>query len=171
MIALITGGSGCGKSYYAERLAVRLAAGGALYYIATMDAYDDECRRRVARHRAQRAGLGFETIEQPLALGELRLQQGATAIIECLPTLLSNEMFLDGGDPARIVAGIAGLARDLGNLVIVTNDVSSDGQTYDESTNEYIKLLAEVNIAAARIAERVVEVVYSIPCKVKGELP
>ncbi len=34
MIALITGGSGCGKSTWAEGLAVRL--GGRRYYLATM---------------------------------------------------------------------------------------------------------------------------------------
>ena len=36
MLMVITGGSGSGKSEFAEKQAVRLAKGGPLYYLATM---------------------------------------------------------------------------------------------------------------------------------------
>ena len=48
MIALITGGSGCGKSTYAEKLIASTPPGGRLY-IATMQVYDEESQKRVAR--------------------------------------------------------------------------------------------------------------------------
>ena len=54
---------------------------------------------------------------------------------------------------------------------MVTNDVFSDGIEYAESTQEYIRQLAQINNAAAQLADCVVEVVYSIPIAVKGELP
>ena len=61
MMTLVTGGSGSGKSEYAERLA---AAGGTpRIYVATMIPWDDEGRRRIEKHRAMRAGKGFETVE------------------------------------------------------------------------------------------------------------
>ena len=65
MLILVTGGSGSGKSEYAENTAVALAEkeGLPLYYVATMKPYGEEGRRRVARHRRLRAGKGFETIE------------------------------------------------------------------------------------------------------------
>ena len=62
MIVLVTGGSGCGKSTWAEKL-IASAPGGNRFYIATMQARDGESVRRVERHRAQRAGLGFATVE------------------------------------------------------------------------------------------------------------
>ena len=67
MIILLTGGSASGKSGWAEGLAAALhrRSGGALIYLATMAAEDGESRRRVARHRAQRAGRGFLTVERP----------------------------------------------------------------------------------------------------------
>lgn len=61
MIHLITGGSASGKSAYAEAQAV--AAGKMRYYIATMRPYGTEGEKRVAKHRAMRAGKGFFTIE------------------------------------------------------------------------------------------------------------
>lgn len=45
MRILLTGGSACGKSTYAETLAVRLAA--PRYYIATMRIFDDESQKRL----------------------------------------------------------------------------------------------------------------------------
>ena len=42
-----------------------------------------------------------------------------------------------------------------------------DGIEYAESTQEYIRRLAQINNAAAQMADCVVEVVYSIPIAVK----
>jgi adenosylcobinamide kinase/adenosylcobinamide-phosphate guanylyltransferase len=170
MIALVTGGSGCGKSYYAERLLCRRAGENPRYYIATMDAYDDECRARVARHRAQRAGLGFITLEQPLGLDRAIVARGGAALLECLPTLLSNEMFLPGGDASSVSRGVLRLAERCADLVIVTNDVCSDGLVYDPPVEAYRAQLAGLNAEIAALADRVVEVVYSIPVAIKGEV-
>lgn len=173
MIALVTGGSGCGKSHYAERLIRRLSDDEQMFYIATMDAYDDECRARVARHRRQREGLGFVTVERPRGLVSLasELPPGASAILECVPTLLSNEMFSPGGDPDSVLPGVLALAERCSQLVVVTNDVFSDGMSYDKAVEDYRRRLAAIHRAVAALADAVVEVVYSIPVALKGELP
>ena len=68
MLYIVTGGSGSGKSEYAEQIAVqcRNGNGGTLWYLATMRIWDDEGRKRVERHRRMRAAKGFETIERYL---------------------------------------------------------------------------------------------------------
>ena len=169
MIVLLTGGSGCGKSTYAEKIVDAMPREKRVY-IATMQIYDEESVRRVARHRAQRADKGFVTMECPKDLGTLEIEEGSVVLLEDLVNLTANEMF-DGGDPSRIVPAMESLASRCRHLVMVTNDVFSDGVQYDPSTQEYLRVLAHVNGQAARLADTVAEVVYSIPLILKGEAP
>ena len=71
----------------------------------------------------------------------------------------------------KIVQALVDLSACVQELVIVTNDVFSDGGnlTYDESTREYVKNLAEINCALAREAATVTEIVCGIPVKIKGD--
>ena len=70
MITLVTGGSGSGKSAYAESLLY--SCEGIRYYIATMQIYDAEGEKKVERHRKLRAGKGFLTIESPINVGKIQ---------------------------------------------------------------------------------------------------
>ena len=80
MLVTVTGGSGSGKSAYAEQTAVRLAEGGRLLYLATMMRDGAGAQERIRRHRALRSGKGFLTIEKTDSLCELDpgILQGAT---------------------------------------------------------------------------------------------
>ena len=73
----------------------------------------------------------------------------------------------------KIVQALVDLSTRVQDVVIVTNDVFSDGGslTYDESTREYVRNLAEINCALARVAETVTEVVCGIPVIVKKNHP
>ena len=174
MIALVTGGSGSGKSAWAEALAMRLCP-GEKYYIATMRAWGAEGEARVARHRALRAGKRFVTVERPLDLAGLARDPawtGRTALLECTSNLLANEMFDPEGAgenavPA-ILDGFRVLAGRTAELVIVTNEIFSDGVAYDADTARYIACLGEINRALADLADCAVEVVCGIPVALKG---
>lgn len=104
MITLITGGSGSGKSAYAEKYICHVSNEKGYkekYYIATMQVFDDEGQRKIDRHRRLRAGKGFITIEQPRdiqnAVSKLQsencLKTGRSALLECMSNLVANEMF------------------------------------------------------------------------------
>lgn len=169
MTILLTGGSGCGKSAYAERLIASLPDERRVY-IATMRVADEESVLRVRRHVERRAGMRFRTVEQPLALGKAPVEPGSVVLLEDLPNLLANEMY-GGGNWRRIVPDLAALAARSAHLVVVTNDVFSDGVAYDPSTQAYMRRLAAINRAAAALADYAAEVVYSIPVTLKGEAP
>ncbi|MCM1326613.1 MAG: bifunctional adenosylcobinamide kinase/adenosylcobinamide-phosphate guanylyltransferase [Bacteroidales bacterium] len=179
MMTLIIGGSGSGKSAYAEEYITEISEGCEKYYIATMQAFDREGREKVKRHRRMRNGKGFSTIEQPLgiekALEKMSLQKTPkTALLECMSNLAANEMFsgdmaADGSIVAeRIIGGVERLNKGLKHLVIVSNNVFEDGVIYDECTMEYIRAMGNINEKLAGMAERVIEVVVGIPLWVDG---
>ena len=194
MITLVTGGSGSGKSAYAESLLS--SCEGIRYYIATMQIYDAEGEKKVERHRKLRAGKGFLTIESPMNVGKIqfacageaeqaqyrqeaeRKVQGSSekksALLECMSNLTATEMFTKDGMKSeeevveKIVSEIQTLSQKLDNLVIVTNNVFEDGVIYDAGTMEYLRALGRINAALARLADRVAEVVVGIPVELKG---
>ncbi len=90
MLTLILGGARSGKS----RLAQQLPAGaGRICFIATAQAgADPEMRQRIERHRSDRPD-SWQTIEEPLALGEAVERAAAiydTVIVDCLTIWLGN---------------------------------------------------------------------------------
>ena len=170
MIVLVIGGSGSGKSAWAEKLMQQIS-GENRVYIATMRVWDQESEIRVARHREQRKELGFETVECPINVGDVQLPSNASVLLEDIPNLVANEMFDESGDVNRIISGLQRLAANCRNLVMVTGNIFADGKNYDPETLEYMRLLAQVNAAAAEMADCGIEVVYTIPVPFKGENP
>lgn len=177
MMVLVIGGSGSGKSAYAEAYLTELSGDLKRYYIATMQVLDREGEDRVERHRRMRSGRGFCTLEQTLrieeALPEIGSASGSTALVECMSNLTANEMF-SGGEPKtceevteRILRGIGRLNSELRHLVVVSNNVFEDGIGYDALTMEYIRAMGSLNAKLAAMADRVIEVVVGIPVVVK----
>ncbi len=166
MFLVVTGGSGSGKSAYAESRIVDWQ-GSVRYYLATMACYDEETKKRIARHRAMRAGKGFTTIERPLDLVGLKLAQSGDVLLECMSNLSANECFDPAGAGeaafAAITAGIEAVLAQCDNLLVVTNEIFSDGIQYDEMTEAYLRLLGRINSWMAERADEVVEVVCGIP--------
>ena len=169
MLILVSGGSASGKSKYAEDLVVQ-APPGERIYVATMQVWDEESRRRVERHRAMRAGKGFRTEERPRRLGELTPPPGAVALLEDLSNLTANEWFGPEGREAfdRVLSGVEKLSREVACTVVVTNELFSDGVAYDRETADYLDCLARLNRAVAARADQVYEVVCGIPVCWKG---
>ena len=75
MFHVVTGGSGSGKSAFAEQCILD-CQGNKRIYIATMYPFDEESHRRIARHRAMRAEKKFTTIERYTDLEHLTIPQG-----------------------------------------------------------------------------------------------
>ena len=97
---------------------------------------------------------------------------GAVVLLEDLSNLTANEWFgPEGREGAeeRILAGVRKLKEESACTVVVTNELFSDGVTYDKETADYLSALARLNVAVAAEADRVYEVVCGIPCTVKPE--
>ncbi|NCB63020.1 MAG: bifunctional adenosylcobinamide kinase/adenosylcobinamide-phosphate guanylyltransferase [Clostridia bacterium] len=169
MLILVSGGSASGKSKYAEDLAVR--GPEPKTYLATMKVWDGECEDRVKRHRAMRAGKGFETLECPENLAAADIPAGCTVLLEDLSNLCANEWFGAAGAQGaygRVMDGVDALDKKAARVVIVTNELFSDGIEYDSETADYLACLARLNCAVAAKADAVWEVVCGIPICHKG---
>lgn len=166
MNVFLSGGVKSGKSSLAQKIAARLAGGGPKYYVATMIPCDGEDRARVARHRADRAGMGFETLElgrQVERCLELALP-GATLLLDSVTALLLNEMYpanhagdADPGAAGRCVDGLLRVAREAENAVFVSDYLYSDAMRYDAFTERYRADLASIDRALAAACDTVLE--------------
>ncbi len=173
MMTMIIGGSGSGKSSYAESYIQSVSEGLKQYYLATMQVYGEEGKRKVERHRAMRKDKGFTTIEQQTsvvqALKNIENPAMSTALLECISNLTANEMFSESGQKSAeevaktVVDDMIVLKDHLAHLVIVSNNVFEDGILYDESTMEYIRAMGLINVKLAMLADEVTEVVVGIP--------
>ena len=177
MMVLVIGGSGSGKSSYAEKTTVSLAqAGMRKYYLATMQVFDDEGRKKVEKHRDLRNGKGFFMIEQSTRISDAleKMEDGERVVLlECISNLTANEMFSEEKAKTEmqvtdnVIRDIKILKDQTNHLVVVSNNVFEDGITYDETTTKYIKAVGKINQELAALADRVVEVVAGIPVIIK----
>lgn len=218
MFIVVSGGSGSGKSAFAEKTVMRLNKNTRVY-LATMMCRDEESIRRIRRHRAMRRGKGFLTIERPLDLPGLSLPEelsktsgqaapdirgdepadpglpgssdfrgsascppdgsGVCVLLECMSNLCANEMFEPEGSAgfrsdhaaARaadlICHGVEHLLTQCEDLVVVSNEVFSDGISYGDGSLSFIRAMAEINRRMAVRADEVYRCVYGIPVRLK----
>ena len=170
MLHLIIGGSGSGKSGYAEKLMMDEPEGSRVY-VATMRPWDQECREKIEKHQKARRGKCFATVECFDRVRGLLVPWGCSVLLECVGNLLTNVFYdqkYSGKDMAQMVTeDILDLQNRTRTLIIVTNDIFSDGLFYGVQTEAYRAVLGQVNKNLARAADRVTEVVYGIPVAVR----
>lgn len=175
MSTFISGGAKNGKSFYAQRIA--RAGGAPLYYIATMIPHDEEDLARIRRHRDERAGWGFETLECGVNILDCleRADPNGAFLLDSVTALLSNEMFApDGMHPeaaARIADELESFVRRAPKTVLVSDFIYSDAGRYDEWTEAYRRGLALIDRRLARVCDNVLEIVAGQVIVHKGVLP
>lgn len=165
-MTLVTGGSGSGKSEFAENRTLAYSKEN-LVYVATMVAFDEEAHRKIARHRKMRQEKNFTTRECYVNLKSLELTKEDTVLLDCMSNLVANEMYQENGaheeTVKQIIEGVISMKEQVDNLVIVTNEVFSEGIIYDDETSRYLNYLGAINKTLAKMADEVIEVVYTIP--------
>lgn len=167
-LALVTGGARSGKSALAERL-VRLGA-APHSYIATAEAWDDEMRDRITRHRQDR-GTGWVTVEAPLDLPAALAEARGSVLIDCATLWLTNHM-LAGNDPeAETARLLAALAAAPVPVVIVSNEVGWGIVPENALARRFRDAQGRLNQRLAAMADLAVLVVAGLPMVLKGTLP
>jgi adenosylcobinamide kinase/adenosylcobinamide-phosphate guanylyltransferase len=172
----ISGGCKNGKSTLAKQLAISQNTGAGLYYVATMIPTGEDDVRRIARHRADREGDGFTTIEHPRNISRLLSVYPADGsfLVDSLTALMQNEMFRadfhDRDAYRRVIPQLTRVLDAFENIVIVSDFIYADAQRYDALTERYRESLAHIDRAVAAQCDTVIEVAYSCITVHKGEL-
>ena len=158
MITLVLGGARSGKSRFAERL----IGGGT--YIATATAGDAEMAARIAEHRGRR-GIGWQTVEAPVALAEAIGAAPGPVLVDCLTLWLTNLM-LGGHDIAAHTAALLGALR--GEMALVSNEVGLGLVPDTPLGRRFRDAQGVLNQAVAAAAGRVVFMAAGLPLWLKG---
>nr|WP_295972852.1 bifunctional adenosylcobinamide kinase/adenosylcobinamide-phosphate guanylyltransferase [uncultured Bacillus sp.] len=185
-IIFITGGVRSGKSRFAERCAEevwRQPGSGRLIYIASMQASDQEMKKRIIRHQEdrQQSGLEWRTWEKAFSIGELApfFRSDDVVLLDCLTTWLNNELFFSKDrwkDKEfldhlfeQMLAGISQISRCVKALIIVSNEVMNEPIKEDDLILTYIKLLGGLHQAIVAECLQAYMVEMGIPVLMKGE--
>lgn len=93
-LIFVSGGVRSGKSAWAEKQVCNAQATRRIY-MASGKATDSEMKARIERHRLDRSGNGWITIEQPLHMEQVlpKLQKGDAVLWDCVTTWLANELY------------------------------------------------------------------------------
>lgn len=194
-IILVTGGQRSGKSTYAERLALEMAAGEQAVYMATSRIWDEEFAHRVQLHK-ERRGPQWINLEEEKYLGRHNVA-GKVVLVDCV-TLWSTNFFFDisdnplpdsSGSDASNITMDAAQAQESASVVeqalqqikeefekftsqdatfiFVTNEIGLGGVSENKVQRQFTDLLGWLNQYIASKADEVLLMVSGIPVKIK----
>jgi len=179
-IIFIIGGARSGKSSFALNEASKVE--GRKAYIATAEAFDEEMKERIEKHKRER-GDEWDTYEEPIGIAPLVKdihKKYDVILIDCLTLWVSNLMhkskqpedeidklinILAGSSGSNGLNGLSGLNRL--NIFIVSNEVGMGIVPDNEMARRFRDLVGLLNQRVAEIADEVYQVTTGIPMKIK----
>ena len=185
MLILVFGGSGSGKSEYAEKLALEEEK-DLRWYLATMhNDGSEEGLARIRKHREKRKNKGFQTLEWDRDLpGHLdswkEWETPSVILLEDLGNLVANEMFSSGGalkdaEPEKeedkirewVTEPIDSLHQQGHTVIVVCDILDEDGPLVGKELNRYDGWMAAAVRDLAERADQLVEVIAGIPNRIR----
>ncbi|RJG00348.1 bifunctional adenosylcobinamide kinase/adenosylcobinamide-phosphate guanylyltransferase [Noviherbaspirillum sedimenti] len=181
----ILGGQKSGKSRRAELIArawLEKSADHKAVLLATGQAYDEEMRERIARHRHDRSVRvpGMLTVEEPLHLAEaisLHSQPDTLLVVDCLTLWLTNCLMPVASSQgnhahADFTTQTARLAVAIttapGPVVLVGNEIGLGVIPLGREVRVFVDTLGRLNQDVAELCVRVTLMAAGLPLTLKG---
>lgn len=181
---LITGGARSGKSSFAESRAKEL--GEKILYIATAQAFDEEMKLRIKKHRESRPSY-WDTVESYRDLGKIIADQGSRyqgILVDCITIMVTNllldcpeiqkEDFSRAGlekAEATVMEEISALAEGIAaidtTVLLVTNELGSGIVPEYPLARTFRDIAGRANQFLGAKAQEVYLTVCGVPIRIK----
>ena len=166
-ITFITGGQRSGKSSFAQKLALSLS--DKPVYLATSRVWDEEHRKRIERHKADRGNEWINIEEEKFLSRHMFL--GKVVVIDCV-TLWATNFFFDLG--SNVNTSLEALKSEFENfisqdahLIFVSNEIGLGGTSENAIQRQFSDLQGWLNQYISGRADEVFFMISGIPVKIK----
>lgn len=166
-LIVVSGKNDSGKSVFAEKLVAKY--NGKRYYIATMIPKTDDNYQRIEKHKKQREGLGFITLELPYSLSDSDIESESIVLLEDVANLLANNIFDKNIGIDAVISDMLCMVNKCTVLVAVMITGLEYGE-YDEDTKMYITRLDEIYKRLCDKADAVITMKNGKPVYEKGDI-
>ncbi len=168
MLYYITGGERSGKSRYAQNLALQLSE--TPYYLATSRIWDDDHRKRINRHIADR-DQRWTAIEEEKEISEV-IKKDTVVVIDCVTLWLTN-YFVDTKNDIEKSLSLAKeefnkLLQREATLIIISNEIGMGVHAATEIGRKFTELQGWMNQYIAKHAHKAILMVSGIPVEIKN---
>ena len=178
-IIFITGGVRSGKSAFAEKYALEIfkkQKGASLYYVASGVAFDDEMKKRIKRHKEDRANAAWQTIEVPddFPIEMKKFRENDVVVWDCITTWVTNVLYKTEQEyqQQRLLkinqyiddfkSYVTHWHKKRIKLIIVSNEVLDEPQSHFKEVNLFRKILGELHQWIVSQSDEAYEIDYSI---------
>lgn len=178
-IILVTGGCRSGKSKFALNLAEE--SEGKKIFVATCPNLDEEMNQRILKHKEERNGLSWKTIEEEFDLLQVLNSEcvgdRSVVLIDCLSLWVNNLLYRSSKekttcDESYIQNLCLSLIRSIQNsslekAIFVSSEVGLGLVPENKTGRIYRDLLGTCNQTIARNSSEVYFMVSGLPLKIK----
>lgn len=185
-IIYVSGGARSGKSIFAENICKNLSDN--VSYIATSEAFDEEMKDRVKKHKAQRPK-SWDTYEAYKDLDKTILEvckKSDTALLDCLTVMVNNLIFhgntdietasyeqidiLENSISDEITKLLKAARSSNINLIIVSNEIGMGIVPENKLSRIYRDIIGRANQKCAAESDEAYFVVSGIALKIKERI-
>ncbi|GAA4272378.1 bifunctional adenosylcobinamide kinase/adenosylcobinamide-phosphate guanylyltransferase [Aquimarina gracilis] len=168
MLYYITGGERSGKSSYAQNLALELS--DAPFYLATSRIWDDDHRKRVDRHIADR-DQRWTSIEEEKQLSKV-IKDHSVVVIDCVTLWLTN-YFVDTKNNVDESLALAKeefnrLLQKKATIIIISNEIGMGVHASTKVGRKFTELQGWMNQHIAKHADKAIFMVSGIAIEIKS---
>lgn len=171
-IILALGGARSGKTAWAEGCALELAKGQDKstkpFYLATGQAFDDEMKARIDRHRRLREDR-FTTLEEAtnIATPMVQRQPGDVLLIDSIGTWITNLMLAEADIDAATDQVLQAMIETPATIIAVSDEIGLGIVPDNAMARQFRDHIGLFNQRYAASADQVMLLVAGIPMKIK----